>query len=47
MAADKVWENFLHHAQQQLSMHQFVYVVSAMAEVGAGLEELFFSPARS
>ena len=41
IAADALWEHFLQHAEQYLSVPQFVTVVSAMAEVGAGLEEVW------
>jgi hypothetical protein len=43
MAADRVWAEFLQHAEQYLSVPQFVTVVSAMAETGAGLEEVCHS----
>ncbi|DBA90597.1 TPA: Transcription factor [Trebouxia sp. C0004] len=47
MAADRIWAEFLQHAEQYLSVPQFVSVVSAMAETGAGLEEVCHSQARS
>ncbi len=47
MAADRIWAEFLQHAEQYLSVPQFVTVVSAMAETGAGLEEVCHSQARS
>ncbi|DBA65952.1 TPA: Transcription factor [Trebouxia sp. C0005] len=45
MAADRVWAEFLQHAEQHLSVPQFVTVVSAMAETGAALEEVCHSQA--
>ncbi|KAA6420275.1 MAG: hypothetical protein FRX49_09759 [Trebouxia sp. A1-2] len=42
MAADRVWAEFLQHAEQHLSVPQFVTVVSAMAETGAALEEVWW-----
>ncbi|DBA93757.1 TPA: Transcription factor [Trebouxia sp. C0006] len=47
MAADRIWAEFLQHAEQYLSVPQFVSVVSAMAETGAGLEEICHSQAPS
>jgi len=47
MAADRIWAEFLQHAEQYLSVPQFVSVVSAMAETGAGLEEVCHSQAPS
>ena len=47
VAADRLWEQFLQHAEQYLSVPQFVSVVSAMAETGAGLEEVWFGQART
>ena len=46
MAADTIWAHFLQHVEQYLSVPQFVTVVSAMAETGAGLEEVCHSQAR-
>ena len=47
MEADRLWERFLQHAQQYLSVAQFVTVVSGMIETGAGLEAACCAPARS
>lgn len=46
MAADKLWEQFLQHSEQFLTMRQFVTVLCSLAETGAGLEEVWLGPAR-
>ena len=46
MAADRLWEQFLQHSEQFLTLHQFVTVVCSLAETGAGLEQVWLGPAR-
>ena len=41
LEADRLWQEFLLHAEHFLSVPQFVTVVCAMAEVAAGLESVW------
>ena len=43
MAADRLWERFLQHTEQFLTLPQYVTVVCALAETGASLEQLWLS----